>query len=218
VNSAVIPATAPNLLTNPGFEGETREIGFDEINVVNGWDGYYCDTPVTPEKCPAPRAGAGNPEGLTMGRPEFKATDVTARVHGGAQAQQWFCFWRTCQAGVSQTITTTPGAVCEIGAYVQSISSNRDSFSSELTTFGQRINSTWTMKVDLSGGNYAFTAGLPVSAGFGYEQGIYDQYVLITHRFRATGNTTTIFFENLRIWPFRHNDNFIDDAYIRCTG
>ena len=52
---------------------------------------------------------------------------------------------------------------------------------------------------------------------FGYDAGHYDQYSEISYTFIATGDETTVFFENLRIWPFAHNESYIDDAYLRCT-
>ncbi len=217
VPDVTIPDNAPNRFTNPGFEGSTRPVVFGEINVFEGWEPFYCDQPYTPEKCPAPRQGSGNPPGLMMGRPEYKPTDIANRVRRGETAQQWFCFWRTCRAGVFQTIDTTPGAVCETGAYVQSWSANGTGYTSDLQTADQRANSTWFIRVDQSGGSNAFAEGVLVSRGFGYADGIYDRYVKISYIFRATGSRTTIFFDNLRLWPIANNDNYIDEAYVRCT-
>jgi LysM repeat protein len=217
VSGTTVPPTASNRFTNPGFEGRTRPVTFGEVNVFEGWEPYYCDQPYTVEKCPAERQGTGNPEGLLMGRPEYKPTDVSNRVHSGATAQQWFCFWRTCRAGVFQTVTTTPGATCVAGGFVQSWSANGTGFTSDLQTKDQRSNSTWFIRVDTGGGTDAFANGLQISRGFGYSDGIYDQFAEISYQFVATGATTTVFFENLRLWPIANNDNYIDDVYIRCT-
>jgi LysM repeat protein len=212
-----IPADAPNLLANPGFEGSVRSVDFVEVNVFEGWEPFYCDEPYTPEKCPAPRQGSGNPAGLQMGRPEYKLTDIGNRVHGGQTAQQWFCFFRSCRAGVYQTVTTTPGATCEAGAYVQSWSANGTGFTSDLSTQDERDNATWFIRVNLAGDTFAFSDANLISRGFGYADGIYDQYVKISYIFTANSTTTTVFFENLRLWPVANNDNYIDDAYVRCT-
>ena len=179
---------------------------------------FYCDEPYTPEKCPAPRQGSGNPSDLMMGRPEYKPTDLATRVNSGDTAQQWFCFYRTCNAGVYQTVDTIPGALCEAGAYVQSWSTSSGSPTSDLDTYDQRINSNWYIIVDPSGGTNAFANGLLESRVFGYDDGIYDQYVKIGFTFTATGTKTTVFFGNLRIWPISNNDNYIDDAYVRCVA
>lgn len=202
---------------NSGFEGNTRAVDSDSVIVFDGWNPFFCDQPYTAERCPAFRQGSGNPEGLLMGSPEFKSIDIATRIHSGSTAQHWYCFWKSCQGGVYQTIATTPGATCVAGAFVQSWSSNGTSFTSDLQTFDQRSNSTWFIRVDQNGGSDAFADGVLISRGFGYFDDIYDQYVEISYIFTATSTQTTVFFENMRLWPVSHNDNFIDDAYVRCT-
>jgi LysM repeat protein len=212
--AAVIPPSAPNLLASASFEGSTREVVFPEIQVVDGWEPFYCDLPYTPQKCPALNQGSGNPQGLTMGRPSFTDTREAARVRSGT-AQQWACPWKSCRGGVFQTIATTAGATCEVGAYVQSLSTGGTSMVSTVTD-----NSIWLIRVDLNGGTNAFAQGthMLASRGFEFADGHYDQYVKITYTFQATGSQTTIFFENLRIWPIEVNQSFIDDAYVRCSS
>jgi hypothetical protein len=107
--------------------------------------------------------------------------------------------------------------VCEVGAYVQSWSANGTGFLSDLETADQRANSTWFIRVDPTGDTNAFASHVLVSRGFGFADGIYDKYVLITYLFNATSAKATIFFENLRLWPISNNDNYIDDVYVRCT-
>jgi hypothetical protein len=229
----VVPASAPNRLANPGFEGRVRAVRFGEVNVFESWWPFYCDNITVPGGCPALRIGSGNPPGLMMGRPEYKPTNVGNRVHGGATAQQWFCFFRTCRAGVYQTFDTTPGALCEVGAYVQSWSTgNADitGWRSQLTTADDRANSTWQIIVDPNGGTNPFGGGLLTSGTFGYDyepstgynrahggQGVYDQYVPISFTFMATGQRATVFFQDTRLWPVPNNDSYIDDAWARCT-
>ncbi len=229
--TATAAPTGANRFDNPGFEGSTRPVIFGEVNVYNGWEPFYCDEPYTKAKCPAerrdtqspPRPGYNDP-GLLMGRPEYKPTDVANRIHGGSSAQQWFCFFRVCRAGVFQTIRTRPGEVCEVSAYVQSWSAagpqgtDGQAFTSDTATADDRDNSSWRIKVDLSGGSNAFDQGLLESRKFTYEDKHYDRYAKISFTFTATGERTTIFFENLRLWPFAHNDSYIDDATAICSG
>lgn len=216
--SATVPPNAPNLLTNPGFEGQAQSVGFDDVLVLNGWQPFYCDQPYTAEKCPALRLGSGNPVNLLMGRPAFQPTNEAGKVNSGTTAQQWSCTWRACRGGVYQTVQTTPGALCEAGAFVQSWSTDDVlSFASDLVTRDDRDNSTWFIIVDPTGGTNAYANGLLVSRGFGYDDGIYDQYVPISYLFTATGSQVTVFFENLRLWPITNNVNYIDDAYLRCA-
>lgn len=219
-----MPGSTVNRFNNPGFEGTWRPVIFNEVNVFSGWEPFYCDQPYTAQKCPAERRGDGNPLDLQMGRPEFKPTDVSNRIHGGKYAQQWFCFFRACRAGVYQTIATTPGEVCEVTAYVQSWSAADEygtdgkAFTSDTATADDRANSTWFIKVDRSGGTNAFASSVSISSPFGYDTGHYDKYVQIRYSFTASANKATIFFENLRLWPLAHNDNYIDDVAVRCTG
>lgn len=215
-----IPPDAPNLFVNPSFEGETRVVLFDDVKVFPGWEPFYCDTPYTAAKCPALRQGSGNPEGLTMARPRFSAADLARRVAEGLTAQQWSCRYASCRAGVYQTVATVPGAVCEAGIAVQSWSTNSTSNPfSDLVSRDDRDNSTWFIRIDLNGGTDAFASGpnMLISRGFGYDDGIYDQYAVISYIFTSTGERTTVFFENLRLWPFARNSNYVDNAYLRCT-
>lgn len=214
VRPGSVPASAPNLLDNPGFEGATREVDFSSVKVVEGWMPFYCDQPYTSEKCPAPRQGSGNPLGLVMGRPEYSQAAEPARLRGGSGAQQWFCFWRACQGGLYQVVETRPGALCEVGAYVQSVSAEGES---EVSTVLD--NSIWRIRVDLTGATQAFSesATLISSADFGSSAGHYDRYALITFTFTATSEQTAIFFENQRIWPIATNASYIDEAYLRCN-
>jgi hypothetical protein len=219
----ITPDALGNRLKNPGFEGNTRPVIFGEVNIFEGWEPFYCDEPYTPQKCPAPRpceedeVGGCNPPELMMRRPEFKLTTLASRVYSGATAQMWFCFYGSCQAGVYQTFPTTPGQICEVGIHVQSWSNYDDDLPSELSSQDDRANSTWQIRVDPNGGTYAFAAGLLESEEFGYEYGIYDQYVLITFVFAATGSQATVFFEDTRIWPIGNNDSYIDEAYAHCN-
>ncbi len=220
VQDIEIPPGASNLLDNPGFEGSVRPVDFDSVLVFDGWQPFYCDQPYTSEKCAALRQGAGNPAGLLMSRPVYKSTDTTYHVHGGTTAQQWSCSYSACRGGVYQVVETVPGAGCEVGAYVQSLSTGSSGITSDLLTVDARDNSTWYIRVDLSGGETAFTTGnnLLISRGFGYIDGTYDRFAKISFTFTATGDETTVYFENLRLWPLARNRSYLDDAYIRCSA
>lgn len=217
-------ALGVNLFENPSFEGAYSPRIFGEVNVAESWEPFYCDEPYVAEGCPAPRIGSGNPEGLRMGRPEYKPAQTEERVHSGQTAQQWFCFFRTCQAGVYQTVETVPGATYEACAYVQSWSAGDEhgtdgqQYHSWTATDDDRANSSWAIIVDLTGGNYAFANHVIRSNRFTYEDGHYDQFAQMCYTFTATGRQTTIFFENLRLWPFAHNDSYIDDASVEMIA
>lgn len=219
VSLTQVPANAPNLLADPGFEGITRAVGGDEdLGVYEQWQPFYCDQPYTAEKCRALRLGDGNPVNLMMVRPSYRPASVIARVHSGASAQQWSCAWTACRGGVYQTVHTRPGASCEAGAFVQSWSSDDMlSFTSDLVTRADRENATWFIIVDPAGGTNAYADGILTSRGFGYDDNIYDQYTSISYAFTAAGEQVTVFFENLRLWPITNNTNYLDDTYLRCA-
>lgn len=218
VSGTQVPANAANRLQNPDFETDTHAAGDATIKVVNGWEPFYCDKPYTADYCPALRIGSGNQAGMVMSRPAYDKTTTSFRVHGGLGAQMWTCAFAACRGGVYQTVDTIAGSTCEAGAYVQSWSNNdASSFTSQLLSEDDRANSTWSIRVDPAGGTAAFKNGLPSSRGFAYDDGVYDKYTLISYTFPVTTSSVTVFFEDLRLWPFANNASFIDDAYVRCT-
>ncbi|MGF1504956.1 MAG: hypothetical protein GYB64_18775 [Chloroflexi bacterium] len=215
-----------NLFVNPGMEGDTRWVGFVEINVVESWWPFYCDDPYVSGGCEAPQpcedgtASGCNPDGLMMGRPEFKASTEETRYRGGESAQQWFCFYKVCTAGIYQTIATTPGETCTITAWVRTWSTNEIGYidtPSDTSTADARANSRWVIKVDPTGGTYAFAGDLLESTEFLYEDGHFDAWAQISYSFTAQGQSATVFFENRRLWPIRHNDSFVDDVFASCN-
>ena len=218
VQDVEIPGNAPNLLGSGSFDGDFRTVVFESVKVVDDWEPFYCAEPYTAAACDALRQGNGNPVGLLMGRPSFKQATSAENVRSGG-AQQWSCNYITCRAGVYQTITTTPGATCEVSVYVRSWSTNGTDRISDLATSADRENSTWFIRVDKAGGTDAFSqsSSMEISRGFGYLDDIYDNYVQISYIFKATGTQTTIFIDNLRLWPMTRNVNYIDDAAVRCN-
>ncbi len=220
------PHDLPNRLANPGFEGSYRPVIFGEVNVASEWEPFYCDEPYMDEKCPAPRQGAGNPIDLLMGRPEFKSMDVynyPEQVWEGEHSQTWFCFWRTCEAGVFQTFATNKGELYEVGAMVRSWYNYDNDGPSDLVSADDWLGSIWTIAIDTdsdSGVDNAFDPSL-VTCNFQSTPDIqfYDNWVEISCRFMAGGSTATVYFRNLRTWPVANNDNYIDAAYaVQLTG
>lgn len=218
VQDVEIPDDAPNLLASGSFDGGFRSVIFDNVRVVDDWEPYYCAEPYTDAPCDALRQGNGNPIGLLMGRPAFKQATSSSNVRSGG-AQQWSCNYMTCRAGVYQVIETTPGATCEVQVYVRSWSAYDANRDSDLSTTADRENATWFIRVDLSGGTEAFvsSSSMEISRGFGYLDDVYDTFTPISYTFQPIGVQTTIFIENLRLWPMTRNVNYIDDATVRCT-
>jgi hypothetical protein len=221
----------PNLLANASFDDpfvhpkmddrNGGEVAFPEVTVAEGWQPFFCDWPYTAEACPAERRGDGNPDDLLMGRPEFKRTDLETRVTSGT-AQQWFCFFRACRAGIYQVVETPPDAICDFGVWVQTWSAgdwigDDGPYTSFYQTDDERANSSWRLGADPTGGTYAWADTAQWGEPAGYDAGHFDHFALVTYQFQTTGTQTTVFIENLRLWPFAHNDSYVDDAYLRCT-
>ncbi len=213
------PIPGPNLLDNPGFEEDARAIDGDSgIMVAAEWKPFYCAQPQT-GACYASRAGGqqGNPETLRMVRPGFGLTREPGRVYAGGAAQAWSCGSAVCRGGVYQTFRTTPGQVCEAGVRVQSWSSGDDSGRSQLVTDDDRANVTWYLRVDPGGGSDPWAGSVRVSRPFTYADGIYDAYAPLHMTFIAGGEKATLFIENTRLWPLKHNASYVDEAYVRCA-
>lgn len=212
-----------NLFDNPGFEGSARTVTFGEITVLNSWFPWYCDPPFTEERCDNPvpcddgETEGCNPPDVKMRRPEYKVATASNRVHGGNTAQQWFCFFGTCQAGVYQTIDTEAGQQCTVGAHIQSWSNfDSDPESDNLDDPDGQANSQWKIRVDVDGGSDPFDGDFEESRTFTFEDGHYDKYIEVSFNFTAEGDEATVYFENLRLFPIANNDSYIDDAFAYC--
>jgi hypothetical protein len=205
---------ADNRFLNPGLEGRARAVVFNEIQVILGWEPFYCDQPYTPERCPAPRQGTGNPIGLLMRRPEFKPIAIIPGPYEGVNAQQWFCYYGACTAGIYQTISTQPGETCTVGAWVREWYNTDDDPESDVATADDRAGSSWRIVVDPKGGNFAFAESNLYSPGWDIPE---DRWYEIKYQFIAQGHAATVFFWNERIWPIANNDNYIDAAYAYCV-
>ncbi len=213
-----------NLFDNPGFEGSTRTVTFGEILVFNSWEPWYCDPPFTQERCDNPvpcedgETEGCNPPEVKMRRPEYKVATASNRVYGGSSAQQWFCFYGTCQAGVYQTIETQAGEQCTVGAHIQSWSNfDGDIESDNLDDPDGQANSQWKIRVDLDGGDDPFDGDFVESRTFTFDDGHYDKYIEVSLNFTAENDETTVYFENLRLFPIANNDSYIDDAFAYCN-
>ena len=223
--TAAVPTSTPvkgvNLFKDPGFEGpytDRPNIDGYKHTTPHDWNPFYCDG------CQAYRIGTGNPTGLLLGRPEYKPAwqdQDPLRIHSGKGAAEWFGFYRAIDGGLYQVVDTAPGASCTVSVYVQSWSGfdgDKDPHQSHLVTEDDKANSTWFILIDLSGGSRPYRGDLLSSRAFGYDDSIYDAWAKIEFSFVTTGTKTTIFFDNMRLWPARNNNNYLDDASMICDS
>jgi hypothetical protein len=239
-----VPST-DNLFRNPGFEGGatpytwTGGLRLPEVATVSGWNPFMCDFPYKTGPCPALFQGTKNPSNLMMGRPEMRNTALAERIHGGSGAQYWFCQFRTCDGGVYQTVATVPGQVCVASAWVQSWSRRTwddklpipVNLMSEFPNPDGYSNSLWRVSVDPYGGVRIDSSNVAHSSWYSLPHSIisidggaiqvldhYDKYALLSYTFTARGSFATVYFENMRLFPFTFNDSMIDDASLVCSG
>jgi hypothetical protein len=207
----VVPTQSPNLFRNGEFEAPYVNKLHPDGNyhiVADGWSGFYCD------ECDA--SLLNNPEeGLLMGRPEYKPAAANGQAgrdwRSGRNGQQWFCFFRVCQAGVYQTVSVAGGSTCEVSAWVRSWANSDDDPSSD----GDFYTSEWWIRIDPLGGTFWDADHVRRSPTFG---GSYDTWTLIEWEFTTpkNSNKVTVFFENTRKWAIPNNDSYIDAATLRC--
>lgn len=244
VTATSVPSNV-NLFKNPDFESGfdiftwPSGLRLPEIAAAISWSPFFCDFPYKTAPCPAKFQGIKNPSNLLMGRPEMRGTDVPNRVHSKKYAQYSFCQFRACDGGVYQTVKTQPNQQCTASAYVQSWSriawdpklKPEQNFMSGFPNDDAYSNSLWRIAVDPYGGENIDDSRVVKSSWYSQPRSItsvdnqvieyldhYDKYALISFTFTAKGTSSTIFFENLRLFPFTFNDSMIDDASVVCSG
>ena len=210
-----------NLFANPSFEGAGRAVDSEHVVVADEWQPFYCAEPYTQKNCPSAYQGTVNPPDLEMTRPSYILTN--AAVSGGGAAQQWWCSYTVCRGGVYQKVKTQPGQTCTVSARVRVWSAPEDTGTigpgtSDTNSDDARNNAVWYIRVDPHGAEDPWAGQVQVSPAYGYEYGFYDAYSTISMTFTARSSRATIFFENTRLWPFKNNVSFIDDAVVVCEG
>jgi hypothetical protein len=213
-----------NLFANPEFNGGDRPVVGGHL--VWGWDNYGCNREFIGHQCLAPRQGTGNPIGLEMRLPEWKTSTEAEdpfrqkSSEGFDTSAQWFTFRGTSHAGIYQVVNTIPGVPCIAGASVMSWSDNGvtgDAHQSWLDTQDNVDNSSWQILTQNGGSSDAFTPAMQAQRETAPVFGnTYDHFEEIAVGFTPTSFQTTIFFENVRLWPFDSNDNYVDDAWMYC--
>lgn len=222
--TATLPPRLPNLglnvILNPDFSGPFTAEEFSEIQMVDHWRAVYCDEPYTLEKCPVPMpcaegqtTGCNDPD-LVQKRPEFKAI-FGVNPYIGDNAQQWFCFYATCVAGIQQTFETTPGVLYNVGAVVRQWYNYDDDPESDIETLDDAISSYWNLCVDVSGGAFAFATQVVCSDDIYIP---FDEWTEITYWFYSHSQYATLFIINTRVWPVGNNDSYVTYAYVEAVA
>ncbi|MBI5566098.1 MAG: LysM peptidoglycan-binding domain-containing protein [Chloroflexi bacterium] len=178
-------------------------------NNDHGSPDYYSDHPANcyedaPEGC------------MAWHNPEYRDAKGTAigpsRIRSGANAQKYFTFWSTHQAGVFQTVSVPPGSAVRFSAYMHAWSSNIDMKALEPETFVSKEQTSMHMKVGIDpyGGDDPWSPNVVWSL----ERDAYDQWGYYEVRAVAQSDKVTVFTHTMPDKAMKHNDVYLDDAEL----
>lgn len=236
------PAVSDQLLANGSFEGAWRAVIFPEVNTFYAWEPFYRAEPYMAEPQLVPHEWNPPWEPFYFKRPEYKPAnpvpeqDVNPyanRVYDGKNAQVVFAFSGIQDAGVFQVIATLPGYTYTVTVRVQLWSAedikggcvrrdadnvcfdwNSQYASSDVASEDDRRGIWAYVKVDPTGGTYVYADTVQSSRTYGYYDGLYDQYGVISYEFVAQTVQSTIFLGCSNRWAKSHNDCYFDAASV----
>ncbi|MCB9451722.1 MAG: LysM peptidoglycan-binding domain-containing protein [Anaerolineaceae bacterium] len=201
-----IPAQAQgtNLLTNPGFEDGFIAVGGDQtIQVATGWSPWHVS------------GGGSLSENV---QPEYyKASDFVtagqgvARIHGGAEAQQYLTSFATFDGGIFQRVTgITSGAELKFTAliYVWSTTFDDVNLSDRPGDVVVQIGIDPTGGTDGESGNIIWSA--PV-----IQYDAYNEYQVTA---TAGGSAVTVFIRGTITSPVKSTNVYVDDTSLAVVG
>jgi hypothetical protein len=191
---------SPNLLQNPGFEGDYFAwSGINEIQVAHGWTPYWWEQP---DRDPP------------FFRPEYKravAAQFPNRVLSGESAQQWFTFHASHWAGMYQQVfNVTPGQRYRFSIWAQVWSSIE---SNPPTVSVNPANPRLRVGIDPTG-NWQAGAGTVVWSGEGAMSNHVDRWGEISVEAVAQNNLITVFMRTNPDFATKHNDMYWDNASL----
>lgn len=188
----------PNMLRNPGFEGNYSPwSGIPEIQVAYDWTPWWVERQ------------SGDPGGINH-RPEYKQASgwlYPDRVHGGSAAQQWFTFYSTHTAGMYQQVFGIhPGTRLQFSIWAQVWSSSEDDPGQSVDPgrINLQIGLDPTGNTDPWAGTVAWS---PI-----HNQ--YDTWLQVAVEATAQTDTVTVFMKSAPLFPVKHNDTYWDDAVL----
>lgn len=197
-----VTAQAPNLLQNPGFEGDYAPFGGDVRRVVAaGWSPWN-----VARRAGEPSWSNNTPQYL----PADVATAVTGRVRSGSRAQEYFELYATFNGGVYQQVSVAPGTPLRFTAWINIWSSEGDS----PATSANPGEITAQVGIDPTGG----TNGESGTVVWGSSQTFYDEYRELAVDSTAQTSRVTVFVRVTILDPVRHNHVYVDDASLTVTG
>lgn len=202
--------------------GKSKYVMWNTVQVPIGWKAwwltpnndtgspdYYNDHPANcydnaPDGC------------VAWHNPEYRDAKGTpigpSRVRSGANAQKYFTFWSTHQAGLLQTVSVPPGSTVRFDVYMHAWSSNIEMSELNPKTFLSSEQTGMHMKVgiDPSGGDDPWSPNVVWSP----ERDTYDAWGYYEVRAVAQSDKVTVFTHSMPEKGMKHNDVYVDDAEL----
>ncbi len=193
----------PNLLRNPGFEGEFFAwSGVPEVQVAHEWTPWWIeDTSRDPR----------------WHRPEWKrarAADFPKRVLSGASSQQYFTFFASHYAGMYQQVfDVTPGKRYRFGIWVQLWSSIEDNADTSVLPANPRLQiGIEPNGVALPG--FAQPPGTVFWSGEASMDQIVDRWGYMTVETTAQSDVISVYIRSRPDFANKHNNVYLDEASL----
>jgi LysM repeat protein len=193
-----------NLLTNPGFEGSFTPYtdATPTRQVAQGWvpwfigGGQSASENVYPEYYPASDVSNG------LGEP---------RIRSGNEAQQYFSYYATHDAGIYQRVTgITAGTQLRFSAYIYVWSSNYNDLDKSEDPGGVVVQ----VGIDPTGG----TDGASTNIVWSDPVVQYDAYNESSVTATSSSTAVTVFVRSTVSSPIQNNNVYIDDASLTLAG
>lgn len=204
LSAGVLSAQSGDLLTNGGFEAPFLPLSGDiPSNVAAGWSPWYV---------PATEGQSASDNVM----PEFfAATDtvnglsLTTRIHGGADAQQYFSYYSTHTGGLYQQVSgIAPGSELTFSVFAFLWASD----ASETSDGSGEI--AFSVGIDPTGG----TDGQSASIVWSEPASVYDDWSQSSVSATAAGEQVTVFIRSTATAKIANNVIYVDDASLTAAG
>jgi LysM repeat protein len=195
-------AQEQNLLTNPGFENGFRNVtGRSNPQVANGWEAWVSSNEDAPGFQQPPfyiPATAANTAGLIP------------RVRTGTNAQVYYSFYETHDAGIYQRVTgITAGTELRFSIYGYVFSNNLN----ELDLSEDDGGVVLRVGIDPAGGTDPFGSNVIYSEAL-ITYDTFREYSIIA---TAESNAVTVFVRSTISEPVQNTVIYLDDAVLNVT-
>ena len=203
------PASANNLLQNPGFEGNYSawQIQYGTAQVAPNWTPWWLEN------------SSHDP---VLAQPEYKPAErwlYPKRVFEGDKAQQWFTFHKSHYGGMYQQVHgVTPGQRYRFTLVAQVWSSVSDQAFPSVAPGDPRF------EVGIHPGGFAHPGHVPspppgvVWSGNAPMNQIIDNWYTMSVEAVAQNSTITVYIKANPQYAVKHNDIYIDAAQLVAVG